>query len=191
MTITLDEIREEVGACRRCGLCEGRTNVVFGVGNPEARVMIIGEAPGRNEDLKGEPFVGAAGHFLDELLECADLVRDDVFIANVLKCRPPSNRNPRPEEIQACADYLRNQVRAIHPEVLVTLGNFATRFILKTDRGITSLRGTVQRAGQFVVFPMFHPAVAVYDSNKKDLLRDDFRHLRVCLDQLDEEKGRV
>lgn len=174
---SLSEIEASLEGCRKCPLCEGRTNIVFGFGNPNAQVMIIGEAPGRNEDLKGEPFVGAAGKLLDELLAKAGLVRDDVYIANVLKCRPPSNRDPRPDEIEQCSDYLRAQTRAISPEVIVTLGNFATRFILKTDKGITSMRGKVHRAGRFKVLPIFHPAAALYDPTKKDVLFGDFEEL--------------
>lgn len=173
----LAEIREEVSTCKACLLCEGRTNVVFGEGNPHARVMIIGEAPGKNEDLQGKPFVGAAGKFLDELLEVAGLKREDVFIANVLKCRPPSNRNPKPEEIEACATFLRQQTQTISPDVIVTLGNFATQFILRTGVGITHLRGTVQRAGRFLVLPVFHPAAAIYDRSKRDVLLSDFERV--------------
>lgn len=174
---SLAEIREEVSTCKACSLCEGRTNVVFGEGNPHARVMIIGEAPGKNEDLQGKPFVGAAGKFLDELLEVAGLKREDVFIANVLKCRPPSNRNPKPEEIEACATFLRQQTQTISPDVIVTLGNFATQFILRTGVGITHLRGTVQRAGRFLVLPVFHPAAAIYDRSKRDVLLSDFERV--------------
>lgn len=173
----LAEIREEVSTCKACSLCEGRTNVVFGEGNPHARLMIIGEAPGKNEDLQGKPFVGAAGKFLDELLEVAGLKREDVFIANVLKCRPPSNRNPKPEEIEACATFLRQQTQTISPDVIVTLGNFATQFILRTGVGITHLRGTVQRAGRFLVLPVFHPAAAIYDRSKRDVLLSDFERV--------------
>lgn len=173
----LAEIREEVSTCKACSLCQGRTNVVFGEGNPHARVMIIGEAPGKNEDLQGKPFVGAAGKFLDELLEVAGLKREDVFIANVLKCRPPSNRNPKPEEIEACATFLRQQTQTISPDVIVTLGNFATQFILRTGVGITHLRGTVQRAGRFLVLPVFHPAAAIYDRSKRDVLLSDFERV--------------
>lgn len=173
----LAEIREEVSTCKACSLCEGRTNVVFGEGNPHARVMIIGEAPGKNEDLQGKLFVGAAGKFLDELLEVAGLKREDVFIANVLKCRPPSNRNPKPEEIEACATFLRQQTQTISPDVIVTLGNFATQFILRTGVGITHLRGTVQRAGRFLVLPVFHPAAAIYDRSKRDVLLSDFERV--------------
>lgn len=175
--LSLEEIRAEVEACRRCPLADGRTQVVFGVGNPQARVLIVGEAPGKNEDLQGEPFVGAAGKYLNELLSIAGLKREDVFIANVLKCRPPSNRDPRPEEIELCAPYLRAQTRSINPEFIVTLGNFATKFILKTDVGITRLRGTLQRAGRFKVFPIFHPAAALYDGKKREALENDFATL--------------
>ena len=149
--------------------------MVFGVGARDAEVLFVGEGPGENEDLQGEPFVGAAGKYLDELLGYAGLNREDVYIANVLKCRPPGNRNPRPEEIEACAPFLREQTRTINPQVIITLGNFATKFILKTDRGITGLRGTVQKAGRFVVVPVFHPAAAIYDRSKRPLLEDDFR----------------
>lgn len=187
--IPLDELRVQVESCRRCPLCDGRTQTVFGVGNPHARVMFIGEAPGKNEDLQGEPFVGAAGHYLNELLGCAGLRREDVFIANVLKCRPPGNRDPRPEEIQTCTPYLREQTRTIDPEVLVTLGKFSAQFVLKTQVGITRLHGRVQRAGKFLVFPIFHPAAALYDGAKREALENDFVTLGQLLHQLDEQKA--
>lgn len=173
----LADIAEQVAACRKCPLCEGRTNVVPGFGNPNARVMLIGEAPGKNEDLQGRPFVGAAGNYLTELLGYAGLTREDVFIANVLKCRPPSNRNPQPHEIELCTPFLRDQVRAIGPDYLVTMGNFSTKFILKTERGITGLHGKLQQAGRFKVFPVFHPAAAIYDRTKREDLEADFRLL--------------
>lgn len=171
---SLEDIRAQVATCCKCPLADGRTQTVFGAGNPEARVLIVGEAPGKNEDLQGEPFVGAAGKYLDELLAEAGLARKDVFIANVLKCRPPGNRDPRPEEIELCTPYLRAQTRAIDPEFIVTLGNFSTKFILKTDVGITRLHGVVQRAGRFKVFPIFHPAAALYDRTKREALKNDF-----------------
>ena len=147
--IPLPEIRAAVEACRRCPLSQGRTQTVFGVGNPRARVLFVGEAPGRNEDLQGEPFVGAAGHMLNDLLAIAGLSRDDVYIANVLKCRPPGNRAPRPEEIELCAPFLREQTRTIKPDFIVTLGKFATQFILKTEVGMraasASSRSTIPR----------------------------------------------
>lgn len=189
--IPLDELRVQVESCRRCPLCDGRTQTVFGVGNPHARVMFIGEAPGKNEDLQGEPFVGAAGHYLNELLGCAGLRREDVFIANVLKCRPPGNRDPRPEEIQTCTPFLREQTRTIDPEVLVTLGKFSTQFVLKTQVGITRLHGRVQRAGKFLVFPIFHPAAALYDGAKREALENDFVTLGQLLHQIDEQKAKA
>ena len=189
--IPLDELRVQVESCRRCPLCDGRTQTVFGVGNPHARVMFIGEAPGQNEDLQGEPGVGAAGHYLNELLGCAGLRREDVFIANVLKCRPPGNRDPRPEEIQTCTPVLREQTRTIDPEVLVTLGKFSTQFVLKTQVGITRLHGRVQRAGKFLVFPIFHPAAALYDGAKREALENDFVTLGQLLHQLDEQKAKA
>lgn len=173
----LEDIRKEVIDCKRCSLCESRTNIVFGEGDPHARVMIIGEAPGKNEDLQGRPFVGAAGKYLDELLAAAGLKREEVFIANVLKCRPPSNRNPKAEEIEACADFLRQQTQTISPDVIVTLGNFATQFILRTQVGITHLRGTVNQTGRFLVLPVFHPAAAIYDRSKRDVLLADFERV--------------
>ena len=189
--IPLDELRVQVESCRRCPLCDGRTQTVFGVGNPHARVMFIGEAPGKNEDLQGEPFVGAAGHYLNELLGCAGLRREDVFIANVLKCRPPGNRDPRPEEIKTCTPFLREQTRTIDPDVLVTLGKFSTQFVLKTQVGITRLHGRVQRAGKFLVFPIFHPAAALYDGAKREALENDFVTLGQLLHQLDEHKAKA
>lgn len=182
---TLDELRASMQGCTRCDLCETRTNLVFGDGDPHARILVVGEAPGKNEDLQGVPFVGAAGKFLNELLEDAGLKREDIFIANVLKCRPPANRNPQPSEIEACAPYLRAQTKILDPDVIVTLGNFATQFILRTNVGITHLRGTVQRAGRFLVLPTFHPAAAIYDRSKRDVLISDFQQVgRIVRDRM-------
>ena len=173
----LQQIQAELGDCRRCALCETRTTVVFGVGAPDALVMFIGEAPGRQEDLGAEPFIGAAGKYLNQLLELAGLKREEIYIANVLKCRPPDNRDPMADEIELCSPFLREQVRSIAPEIIVTLGNFATRFILKTDRGITSLRGQIVVTGAFSVLPIFHPAAAIYDRLKQPQMEEDFRLL--------------
>ncbi|MDR3686024.1 MAG: uracil-DNA glycosylase [Coriobacteriia bacterium] len=179
----LEALRTHIGDCHRCPLGETRTRVVFGVGDPHARVMFIGEGPGKNEDLKGEPFVGAAGQLLNELLAHAGLYRAEVYIANVVKCRPPGNRDPEPIEIETCTPFLREQIRLIHPDVLVTLGNFATKFVLKTETGITRLHGRPQSAGRFTVLPIFHPAAAIYDRTKRDALFDDFGRLRELLAQ--------
>ncbi|MDR2587472.1 MAG: uracil-DNA glycosylase [Coriobacteriales bacterium] len=189
MSRSLDDIRADLAGCRRCVLSETRTNLVFGVGNPHAEVMFIGEAPGRQEDLGAEPFIGAAGQYLNTLLALAGLKREEIYIANVLKCRPPENRDPRPEEIEVCTPFLREQVKAIAPEILVTLGNFATRFILKTDRGITGLRGQVHITGRFSVLPIFHPAAAIYDRNKGPIMEDDFRLLGRLITKRREERA--
>lgn len=175
--IPLETLQAQAMACHACPLADGRTNVVFGTGNPQARVLIVGEAPGKNEDLQGVPFVGAAGQYLNELLAYAGLRREDVYIANVLKCRPPGNRNPLPSEIEVCTPFLREQTRTIDPLFIVTLGNFATKFILKTDRGITGLHGKLYQTGKFKVFPVFHPAAAIYDRRKRTDLEDDFATL--------------
>jgi len=183
-TSDFDALRERALTCTQCGLAESRTNVVFGVGDQTARLMIVGEAPGKNEDLQGEPFVGAAGHLLDELLAGIDVNRPEVYIANVLKCRPPANRDPRPDEIEACKPYLQNQIRMIGPEVVMTLGNFATKLLLRTETGITRLRG--QRYDWWLgatLIPTFHPAAALRGGERvKDQMREDFELVRSVLD---------
>lgn len=183
MARPLADIERECTGCAKCPLAATRTNLVFGVGNPHANVMFVGEGPGKNEDLKGEPFVGAAGHNLDDLLALAGLRREDVYIANVVKCRPPSNRNPRPEEIEACSPFLREQIRSIWPDVIVCLGNFATHFVLRTEAGITGLRGRMHQTGHFVVMPTFHPAAALYHREWQSYLDDDFRMLGRWLEE--------
>ena len=179
----LDALSAHIGDCQRCDLALTRTQPVFGFGDPHARLMFIGEAPGKNEDLKGEPFVGAAGKLLDELLASVGLDRHDVYIANVLKCRPPANRNPKPDEIATCTPFLAEQVALIAPAVVVTLGNFATRYILGTDEAITQLRGNLYHVDGRQVMPIFHPAAALYSPDKKQYLFDDFARLRAVLDE--------
>lgn len=179
---TLDELREHVGDCRRCPLGGTRTTLVFGAGDPRARLVFVGEAPGKNEDEQGVPFVGAAGRLLDELLAGIGLARDQVYIANILKCRPPGNRDPQPEEIAACTPFLREQLRLIDPVVVATLGNYATKFVLDTTRGITGLRGKLFHVEGRRVVPIFHPAAALYTPAKKDVLAEDFARLRRVLD---------
>lgn len=179
----LKALAETVESCRLCTLGESRTHTVFAKGNPCARVAIIGEAPGRNEDLQGEPFVGAAGKKLDALLELAHLSLEDVFIANILKCRPPSNRNPKAQEIVACAPYLRAQLSIVQPKLIITLGNFATQFILRTGEGISSLRGSFHVAGPFLVWPTFHPAATMYRPQWTEALESDFLALAPWVDE--------
>jgi uracil-DNA glycosylase len=176
--VKLDEIRAALGDCRLCPLGEGRKNIVFGVGSQDAKVVLVGEAPGAREDEMGIPFVGRAGELLDQMLAgAAHLRREDVYIANVLKCRPPGNRDPRPEEVQLCSPYLREQIRSIWPDVIMTMGNPATRFILRTEAGITHLRGKVFKTGHFYVLPTFHPAAVLRDQLKMPALEEDFRLL--------------
>ena len=174
----MDKLYKKIKNCKKCPLFEGRTNIVFGYGNPHADVMIIGEAPGKNEDESGQPFVGRAGRYLDELLSLAGVSRDEVYIANVIKCRPPSNRDPRAEEIEQCSSYLREQTKIVDPKIIVTLGNFATRFILKSEDGITLLHGQKFNLGKFIVVPMYHPAATIYDRQKKIDIEKDFKKLK-------------
>lgn len=181
--VSLNEIRTVLGDCRLCELAQTRNSIVFGVGNPNARVMFIGEAPGKNEDLQGEPFVGRAGENLNGILSLAGLERSDIYIANVLKCRPPKNRDPKPDEVLACSPFLREQIRSIWPDVIVTLGNPATHFVLKTEIGITKLRGRFHEMGHFVVMPTFHPAAALRNPAWQKLLEDDFRMLGAYLSE--------
>jgi uracil-DNA glycosylase len=174
----LVELYKEVQACTRCPLYETRTKVVFGAGNADADLMFVGEAPGAEEDRQGLPFVGRAGQLLNQMLEEIGLVRDDVFIANVLKSRPPGNRDPQPLEIEACKPYLFEQVRLIEPRVVCTLGNFSTKLLSGSPTGITKVRGTPQlhELGGRTVFllPLFHPAAALRTPSVKETLRADF-----------------
>jgi uracil-DNA glycosylase len=177
----------EASACVRCPLHEGRTNVVFGNGNADADLMFVGEAPGHHEDLQGLPFVGRAGQLLDQLLGEIGLSRQDVFVANTLKCRPPGNRDPQPDEIDTCKPYLNRQIELIGPKVICTLGNFATKLLTRSNRGITSVHGRPQvheLGGRTVrVYPLYHPAAALRSTGTLDELREDFSRLRGLLDE--------
>ena len=177
--------------CTDCRLSETRTNVVFGVGRPDADVMMVGEAPGRNEDLEGEPFVGAAGHLLNRLLEEVGMRRDEVYIANVLKCRPPGNRDPRPDEIESCKGYLRGQLDLVDPKVVMTLGNFATQLLLRTNTGISRMRGRSYRWWRDkVLIPTFHPAAALRGGERvTDQIREDLALMRSVLDSMNAGEG--
>ena len=160
----LDELRTVALSCTACRLAEGRLNVVFGDGNPSADVVFVGEAPGAREDEQGLPFVGPSGKLLERLLGEISLRREDVYIANVVKCRPPKNRDPRPDEIEACKGYLRKQLSLIDPKVVVTLGNFSSKLLLNTETGITRLRGTAYEWWGRYLVPTFHPAAALRGS---------------------------
>ncbi len=179
----LERLAEVAAACTACGLAATRTNVVFGDGSASARVMFVGEGPGRNEDLEGVPFVGAAGRLLNQLLSEIGLQRSDTYIANVVKCRPPGNRDPRPDEISACKGYLADQIRLINPAVVMTLGNFATKLLLKEERGITRLRGRAYPWWNRVVIPTFHPAAALRGGpSVLASMQEDFALVRTTLD---------
>jgi DNA polymerase len=186
---TLDAVAAASHTCALCKLAGNRTQVVFGVGRADADLMFVGEGPGEQEDLKGEPFVGRAGQLLTQLIEGIGLTREDVYIANVVKCRPPGNRDPQPDEIDACAPWLDRQLELIRPRVITTLGNFSTKLLLDTKDGITKLRGRefpFSRAGHdAIVIPTFHPS-AVLRSGGKALAeaRADFVHVKRALARL-------
>jgi len=184
--VTLQELAHSLKDCQRCRLASGRTQVVFGVGNPQATIMFVGEAPGFYEDRQGEPFVGAAGRLLNELLQSAGLSRNDVYIANVIKCRPPDNRDPLPDEVDTCKPFLFQQIELIKPKVVCTLGNFAMQTLLGKKVGIMKMRGQSFQVQGFWVFPMLHPAAALHQGNLKETIADDFRKLKAFLDRRQE-----
>ena len=173
----------QVRDCTVCRLSETRTNVVFGAGNPDADVIFVGEGPGQQEDEQGFPFVGRSGQLLEQLLGEIGLTRDDVYIANVVKCRPPKNRDPRPDEIAACKDYLREQLELIQPKVAVTLGNFSSKLLLRTETGITKLRGQAYEWWGRLLVPTFHPAAALR-GNQRVLadMRADFQTIQAIIE---------
>jgi DNA polymerase len=191
----LIEVFREASVCTKCRLSETRTKVVFGAGNADADLMFVGEAPGAEEDRQGLPFVGRAGGLLNQLLEGIGLSRDDVMIANVLKCRPPGNRDPQPDEIETCRPYLEQQVQLIRPRVIATLGNFATKLLTGNPTGITKVRGAPQvhdLGGRTVfVLPLFHPAAALRTPALAETLRQDFRGLPRLLEQDPAALGRA
>lgn len=154
----LRRVETASAGCTRCKLSRGRTTIVFGAGDPEARLVIIGEGPGEEEDRQGKPFVGRAGQLLTKMLESVGITREEVYVCNIVKCRPPGNRNPEPEEIAACAPYLAGQLAAIQPGVICALGSFAAQQLLRTREPISRLRGQLHRLGGAVVVPTFHPA---------------------------------
>jgi len=179
--LSLAAYAEEVAGCTRCALAKGRTQVVFGSGSASADLMFVGEAPGFHEDKQGVPFVGAAGQLLGKLLTGIGLTRDDVFVANVLKCRPPGNRDPQPDEIEACEPHLFRQIELIQPKVIATLGNFATKLLSGKPLGITRVHGAEQEvvlgSSRVLLYPLFHPAAALYTPRMLEVLEADFRRL--------------
>src|SRR6476469_6464487 len=177
----LEQLQQEALGCTRCRLAEGRTQVVFGVGNPDAELMFVGEAPGFHEDKQGFPFVGQAGKLLDKLLAGIGLTRADVYIANVLKCRPPGNRDPQPDEIELCEGYLFRQIESIEPKLVATLGNFATKLLSGKQLGITRVHGQEQEVtlggNKVLLYPLYHPAAALYTPAMLKVLETDFARL--------------
>lgn len=181
---TLEDIRRDLGDCQRCKLWSTRTHIVFGEGNPNAELMFVGEAPGADEDASGRPFVGRAGQLLTKMIEAIDLKREDVYIANTLKSRPPGNRNPEPDETRACIPFVYRQIAAIRPKLIVTLGNPATQGLLETKVGITRIRGTFQeypRIAGIKVLPTYHPAYLLRSPDKKREAWEDLKKVRAFL----------
>ena len=185
MSRTIAEVALEASTCTKCRLADGRTQVVFGVGDPHADLLFVGEAPGMHEDKQGEPFVGAAGQLLTRMLGEIGLTREEVYIANVLKCRPPGNRDPQEDEIETCTPWLVEQISLIQPAVVVTLGNFATKYVLQTQQGITRMRGSVYPWHGRKVIPTFHPAAILHGGGEKSRqfgeLQEDFALIKRTL----------
>ena len=173
----LEAVRTELGECTRCKLHKTRTNIVFGVGSPEARLMFVGEAPGEDEDLQGYPFVGKAGQLLTKMIEAMGLRREDVYICNTVKCRPPNNRNPEPDELLACEPFLKGQLGAVKPEAIVTLGKFAAQALLREQTPITRLRGQWREYEGIPVMPTFHPAYLLRSPAEKGKVWEDLKQV--------------
>jgi uracil-DNA glycosylase family 4 len=184
-------VREELGDCQRCKLAPTRKNLVFGVGNPNAHLVFVGEAPGADEDAQGEPFVGKAGQLLTKMIEAMGYARQDVYICNILKCRPPGNRNPEPDEIAQCEPFLKGQLAALRPRVIVALGKFAAQCLLRDDTPISRLRGTFRSYEGIQLMPTFHPAYLLRDPTKKKEAWEDLKAVNAALKRLGLEPPRV
>ncbi len=174
---TLKEVRDDLGACQRCMLSQGRTSIVFGVGDPEASLMFVGEAPGRDEDLLGEPFVGEAGQLLDRMLHAMGLHRGQVYIVNIIKCRPPKNRFPAADEVAQCSPFVRRQIRVIKPQVVVALGRLAAHTLMGTQESISRLRGQWSQYEGAALMPTFHPAYLLRVPKDKALVWQDLQQV--------------
>ena len=173
-----EELKKNCEECKKCALHETRTNCVFGVGNPNASLMFVGEAPGEQEDLSGVPFVGRAGQLLDKFLLAVDIPREEVYIANILKCRPPKNRDPLPAEEDACIDFLREQVALINPKVIVCLGRIAAMRLIKPDFKITQEHGAWFKKGNYLMTAVYHPAALLRDPRKKEDMLEDMKKIK-------------
>lgn len=181
--MNLDQLNSKIARCHKCFLHKGRTQAVPGGGNPNADIMFVGEAPGRSEDEKGEPFVGAAGKFLNELLESIGLQREDVYIANTIKCRPPDNRDPRPSEIETCLPYLKQQILIIQPKIIATLGRFSMNLFFP-ELKISKAHGKLQTKNNLQILPLYHPAAALYNGSQRDVHLRDFQVLKALVDKI-------
>ena len=179
---TLEDVRRDLGDCRRCKLSEGRKNIVFGAGNSNARLVFVGEGPGHEEDQRGEPFVGAAGRLLTKIIEAMNFTREQVYICNIIKCRPPENRNPMPDEIQACSPFLRRQISSIKPDFICALGTFAAQTLLETSVPISKLKGCFHDYMGIRVLPTYHPAYLLRNPGKKRDVWEDMQKLMKALD---------
>ncbi len=179
--LTLKLVRDDLGDCQRCRLAAGRRNIVFGVGNPSADLVFVGEAPGADEDAQGEPFVGAAGQLLTKMIEAMGFSRQDVYIANVLKCRPPGNRDPQPDEVDSCEPFLKQQLAAIRPRMIVALGRFATHTLLRVDTPISRIRGTFGSYEGVPLMPTFHPAALLREPARKREVWADLQQVIAAL----------
>lgn len=173
-----DELKKACSECEKCELCRTRTNCVFGVGNKNADIMFVGEAPGEHEDLSGTPFVGRAGQLLDKFLYAVDISREDVYIANILKCRPPKNRDPLPAEEDACIGFLREQVALINPKVIVCLGRISAMRLIKPDFKITKEHGMWFKKGNYLMTAVYHPAALLRDPRKKEDMLEDMKKIK-------------
>lgn len=178
---TLESIRKDLGDCRRCGLCDGRRNIVFGEGNHSAKLVFVGEGPGYEEDQRGRPFVGAAGKLLTKIIQAIKLTREQVYICNIIKCRPPKNRNPLPDEILACSPFLQRQIAVLKPDFICALGTFAAQTLLKTKEPISKLRGNFHKYSGIRVLPTYHPAYLLRNPDKK---RDVWEDMKMLMDEM-------
>jgi len=182
--VGLPVIRQELGDCTRCKLHTGRKQIVFGAGNPNAKLMFVGEAPGADEDIQGEPFVGRAGQLLTKIIEAIGLKREDVYIANVIKCRPPQNRNPEPDEVAQCEPFLFRQIDTIKPRVIVALGKFAAQSLLQTTEAITRIRGREFSYRDAILIPTYHPAYLLRNPSAKRDVWEDMKRVKQLIDEV-------
>jgi uracil-DNA glycosylase len=190
--VALEALAQQIQACKQCGLHSARTQTVPGAGRPDAEIMFIGEAPGYHEDQQGLPFVGASGKYLGELLTLIGLARTDVFITNVVKCRPPGNRDPRPEEMDICVPaYLQKQIDLIQPKIIATLGRFSMGLFFPKNARISKIHGEPKRADGRIYYPLFHPAAVLRNPNLRPVMEDDFKRMQTLLKEIEQTGGSV